>query len=432
MSHTADTAGEANAAPAAGGSKAAPPGTGLAAQSQSGARTGAPLCIIVDEESSVRQFISLILHGLGIDTIELADGATLRSVRAPRPPDLIFHDVSLDSIDVIESLLRLSKRGYGGPIQLMSRRGAAVLDHVRKVGVENKLNMLPPLKKPFPGDAITKLMQEQKLGLSVAAAANASLDDAIAKNWVEFWYQPVIDLRRKRLVGAEIYARIRHPDAGVILPAGFMQAASDASLQRLSEIAVTAALKAGATYAKLGINLPISVNVAIESLERLPIEKMVLDQHSSTTNWPGLIIDVAEEQIINNLGLATDLAKKLARIKVGIAIDNFGKGFSSLAKLSDMPFAQIKVDRSFIVNCGTDTVNAPLCKTIIGLAHNFGKAAVAMGIEHATDASALVAMGCDYGQGFLLGQPMPEAHFSALLRQRGIKGGKHKDSAAAA
>ena len=395
-------------------------------------RSGAPFCIIVDEESSVRQFISLILHGLGIDTIELADGAALRAARCPREPDLIFHGVSLDSIDVIESLLRLSKHGYAGPIQLMSRRGAAVLEHVKKVGIENKLAMLPALKKPFGGEVITKLMQELKLGLSLTAAASANLDDAMAKNWLEFWYQPLIDLRKKRLVGTEMYARINHPDAGIVLPAGFMAGASPASVMRLSEAAITAALKAGSAFAKLGIKLPVNVNIPIEALEKLPIEKLVLDQHSNPADWPGLIVDIAEEQIIDNLGLATEMAKKLVRVKVGIAIDNFGKSYSALAKLPELPFVQIKLDRAVVVNCGTDTSKAPLCKTIIDLAHNFGKMAVAMGIEHATDASALVTMGCDYGQGFLLGQPMPESHFTALLKQRGVKGKARKASAAAA
>jgi EAL domain-containing protein (putative c-di-GMP-specific phosphodiesterase class I) len=394
--------------------------------------SSAPLCLVVDEESSIRQFISLILHGLGIDTIELTDGAALRALRIPRPPDLIFHNISLDSADAIESLLRLSRIAYSGPVQLMSRRGAAVLEHVKKVGVQHKLNMLPALKKPFGGDAIIKIVQELKLGLSLAAAASANLDDAITKKWIEFWYQPVIDLRRKRLVGAEMYARIRHPEAGIILPGGFIAGGSPACIYQLSEMAVTSALKAGSTYAKLGISLPINVNVPIDVLEKLPMERLVLDQYGHATNWPGIIIDIAEDQIINSLGLAIELAKKLARINVKIAIDNFGKGYSALAKLTELPFAQIKLDRTFIVNCGTDTVNAPLCKTMIDLAHNFGQIAVATGIEHAGDALALVAMNCDYGQGFLLGQPMPEEHFSALLRQRGVKNKKRKTSAAAA
>ena len=387
---------------------------------------------MVDEESSIRQFISLILHGLGIDTIELTDGAALRAVRTPRPPDLIFHDISLNSADAIESLLRLSRRNYDGPVQLMSRRGAAVLEHVNKVGIQHKLNMLPVLKKPFGGDAIIKIVQELKLGLSLAAAASANLEDAITKKWIEFWYQPVIDLRRRRLVGAEMYARIRHPEAGIILPGGFIAGGSPAAIQELAEMAFASALKAGSKYSKLGINLPINVNIPIGVLEKLPIDRLVLDQYSHATNWPGIVVDIAEDQIIANLGLAVELAKKLARVNVKIAIDNFGKGYSALTKLTELPFAQIKLDRSFIVNCGTDTVNAPLCKTMIDLAHNFGQIAVAIGIESAADASALLAMGCDYGQGFLLGQPMPEEHFAALLRQRGVKAKKQKGTSAAA
>ena len=83
-----------------------------------------------------------------------------------------------------------------------------------------------------------------------------------------------------------------------------------------------------------------------------------------------------------------------------------------------MPFAELKLDRAFVTDAGTDKVNTPLCKTVIDLAHNFGAIAVAIGIEKASAALALVSMGCDYGQGFLLGQPMPEERFVSLLRQR--------------
>jgi EAL domain-containing protein (putative c-di-GMP-specific phosphodiesterase class I) len=79
---------------------------------------------------------------------------------------------------------------------------------------------------------------------------------------------------------------------------------------------------------------------------------------------------------------------------------------------------ELKLGRTFVRNCGTDKVNAPICKTVIDLAHKFGSVAVAIGIEKAADALALTSMGCDVGQGFLLGQPMPEDRFMSLLRQR--------------
>ncbi len=101
----------------------------------------------------------------------------------------------------------------------------------------------------------------------------------------------------------------------------------------------------------------------------------------------------------------------MQHLNVKLAIDDFGRGYSSLVRLKELPFAELKLDRAFVTDCGTDKVNAPLCKTVIDLAHNFGSVAVAIGIEKASDALALVSMGCDYGQGFLLGQPMPEERF---------------------
>ena len=155
----------------------------------------------------------------------------------------------------------------------------------------------------------------------------------------------------------------------------------------------------------------------------MPVEEIVHKYRPRAGKWAGLIIDVPEEQIVTDLALASELATRLERCNVRLAIDDFGRGTSSLARLGEMPFAELKLDRSFVADCGTDKVNAPLCKTVIDLAHNFGKVAVAMGIEKAADAVALVSMGCDFGQGFLLGQPMPEERFISLLRQRaGAKG----------
>jgi len=159
-------------------------------------------------------------------------------------------------------------------------------------------------------------------------------------------------------------------------------------------------------------------------LVKLPVEDIVKSVRPNTDKWPGLIIDVPEEQIINDLALAGEITKKLDRLNVRLAIDDFGRGYSSLARLGELPFAELKLDRAFVADCGTDKVNAPLCKTVIDLAHNFGRAAVAMGIEKAGDAMALVSMGCDYGQGFLLGQPMPEERFISLLRQRAATQGR--------
>ncbi len=167
------------------------------------------------------------------------------------------------------------------------------------------------------------------------------------------------------------------------------------------------------------------------ALVKLPMEDIIKAHHPADDKWPGLIIDVPEEQIVTDLALATEQCKKLEPLNVRIAIDNFGRAYSAMAKVEELPFEELKLDRTFVADCGTDKVNAPLCKTVIDLAHNFGRSVVAVGIEKAADALALVSMGCDYGQGYLLGQPMPEERFISLLRQRAATQGRNLDAPAA-
>ena len=230
------------------------------------------------------------------------------------------------------------------------------------------------------------------------------------------WYQPKIDLRKKQLAGAEAYAHARHPQHGVLLPAAFMPGAADASVIKLSELALASALNTGNIFSKLGVNIPITVNVQPAIVAKLAIEDIVKAQHPRADNWPGLIIDMREEDISSDLALAGKLSDRLEPHNVRLAIDEFGGGYATLAQFGEMPFAELKLAYKF--NCGTDKVNMPLCKSVIDLAHNYRRIVAAVGIEKAADAQALVSMGCDFGQGFLLGQPIPEERFIALLRQR--------------
>ena len=378
----------------------------------------ARLCFIVDEEPSVCHFLSLVLQGSGLDTQEFRDCHAFRTAMTRCTPDLVFLDIPLDPSEPIASLVTLGKRNFRGHIQLISNRGSAVLEHVKSIGNQHRLNMLPVLKKPFDTNAVVKIVHELKLGEPAAMTAHIRLRDALKNGWIEFWYQPKIDLRRKRLVGAEAFVRVRHPEHGVLPPGALMPDADFDTALALAELGLKNVLAAGKNFQRLGINLQFAIDMPVDVLTKLPMPEIAEQYHRSGDTWPGLIIDVTEEQIVSNLGQAIEITKRLQQYNIALAIDDFGRGYSSLARLKELPFAELKLDDTFVADCGTDRVNAPLCKAAIDLAHNFGSVAVAIGIEKASDVVALVSMGCDYGQGFLLGQPMPEARFVSLLKQR--------------
>jgi EAL domain-containing protein (putative c-di-GMP-specific phosphodiesterase class I) len=390
-----------------------------------GSDAHAPLCFVADPDASIRQFLSLVLHGSGIDAEEFSDGQAVQAALSRHSPSLIFLNIALEATDAIECVAALGRHGYAGHVQLMSNRGSAVLAYVKSIGEQQRLQMLPALKKPFETTAILKILQNLKLGEPAALAGRVDLEEALRKDWVEFWYQPKIDLRRKQLVGVEAVARVRHPLHGVLLPETFLPGALASPLTTLSEMALAQALNASLSFAKLGVNLRPAVNIPIDVLVKVAVADIVQSFRPKFEKWPGLIIDVAEEQVVSDLASATDIARQFAPLDIKLAIDDFGRGHSALAGVKELPFAELKLDRAFVTDCGTDKINAPLCKTVIDLAHNFGSIAVAVGIEKASDAVALVRMGCDCGQGFLLGRPMPEERFMSLLRKRTAPHDRH-------
>jgi EAL domain-containing protein (putative c-di-GMP-specific phosphodiesterase class I) len=335
-----------------------------------------------------------------------------------RTPDLVFLDVGIETGEATECLTAFRAANYRGRIQLTSSRSLGVLTQIKTIGEQQHLHMLPVLNKPFETSVIVKILQDQNLGQRTALAGSVDLGEALAKGWIEFWYQPKIDLRKKQLAGVEAFARVRHPQHGVLPPEAFIPAASEANLIALSELALGEALKASINFAKIGASLRMAVNMPVNALRKVDIVGILESYRPRFERWPGLLIDVGEEQVVNDFEMVRGIAERLVPLNVKLAIDDFGRDYSAVMRLSDLPFAELKLDRSFVTGCGTDSASAPLCKAAIDLAHSFGSIAVGVGIERASDALALVSMGCDYGQGFLLGQPMPEERFIALLRQR--------------
>lgn len=377
-----------------------------------------PICLVVDQDSSIRHFISLIMQGSGIDTQEFADGASFRNAIGSQTPDIVFINVSNDSEDAQKSITELAKNRFDGVVQLISARPPQMIDPIKVAGERQKLRMLPCIKKPFDSAAVHKIIKHLNLGMPPPVAARILLADAIANNWIEFWYQPKIDINRKKLIGVECLTRARHPQHGVLPPHAFMPGARDTSITALAEMAVLDAVRASAVFAELGVHVPMSVNMPLDILCGLKLDELLTKLKPDPMSWAGLIVDLHEKSVIHDVPVAIEIAKMLEPYNVKLALDDFGNGYNAVAKATAMPFTEIKIGRAFVTDCSTDKTKSGTCKNAIELAHKFGASAIAVGIERGSDVLMLAGMGCNGGQGYLLGQPMPETRFVSLLRQR--------------
>jgi len=241
--------------------------------------------------------------------------------------------------------------------------------------------------------------------------------EALRDRWFEIWYQPKIDLRRKCLAGAEALARIRHPELGVLLPGSFVPEVDEDGIAELAKFTLVTALQDWASFEAADFNLHLAVNVPVGVLLRLSIPQLVLANRPKSTRWPGIIVEVTEDQMVRDRALADKIGAQLQVNGISIAIDDFGAGYSFLSRLRDLPFAELKLARDFVSGCAGDATNAAICQTGIDLAHRFGSAAVVDGVDNAVDLQAVMVMGCDFAQGAVIAPSLAKQDFLALLQR---------------
>ena len=245
-----------------------------------------------------------------------------------------------------------------------------------------------------------------------------TLADVLEQDWFELFYQPKIDLKTTRLVGAEALVRARHPTRGALAPGAFLPGASEQDMLALTERVIITALKDWKDFAANGLPVKLSVNVPVSALVKLPIPQILREERPRAEGWPGLIMEVTEDEIIGDLKVANDVADALRSFNCTLAVDDFGAGYSSLARLRQLPFSELKIDRSYVTNCHIDRVNAGLCETIVELSQRFGLKTVAEGIETPHESHKLQGIGCDIGQGYLFAKPMAKRQLIGIMRRR--------------
>ena len=379
-----------------------------------------PTSFIFDTDVAAAASLHSILMSSGVE-VELHDSAqSLKEAMSARTPHLTFVDVRDQGDLAIDALFEMGGLNFGGGVQLMGAGPMPVMEVVKRMGQRHALQMLTPLRKPLDASAVRGVLSAQGIKFTPVASATVTLDEALAQGWIEFWYQPKINLGKKQIAGVETFARVRHPELGTLPPSIFMQGAAETDLMRLTQLALGAALAAARNFSQLGINLRVAVNVPVSALVSLPVADMVREQGPKHVRWPGLILDVTEAQVVGDVDRVLAVSQNLAAQNVTLAIDDFSGGKLTMAQLKELPFSELKLDRTFVDGCATNAGRAQICASVIELAHHLGCVAVGVGIERLDDMKALATLGCDLGQGFLFGQPMPEEQLVGVMLKRAV------------
>jgi len=230
------------------------------------------------------------------------------------------------------------------------------------------------------------------------------------------YFQPVVQIRTGTLLGFEVLARWRHPCRGMVPPDQFIPLAERAGM--IGKLTESILLQALAATAALPAELQIAINISpIQLRDRsLPAQ---IRQAAEQVSFPlrRLTIEITESALVDNLELANSIAAELKGLGVSLSLDDFGTGYSSLCHLQALPFDALKVDHSFVRSMPSNRESRKIVAAVVGLGQSLGLTTVAEGIETDEQAEILRWLGCDQGQGWLYGKPVPaEALLDTISR----------------
>ncbi|HYW15937.1 MAG TPA: EAL domain-containing protein [Allosphingosinicella sp.] len=245
-----------------------------------------------------------------------------------------------------------------------------------------------------------------------------ALKEAIDKGELEVYYQPIVDLKTKKVTCCEALLRWHHPELGMVSPGEFIPIAESTGL--ISPISHWVLYQACAAAAKWPEDVSIAVNMSPALLKDLNLSHMILSAlYRSGLAARRLELEITESVLLEETAQSNSLIREFQRIGLKLSIDDFGTGYSSLTYLKKYRFDKIKIDTTFIADVTKSREARAIIHALVSLAAELDMEIVAEGIETETQLGYVTGAGCTAAQGFFLGRPVPESVISRRLEMQG-------------
>ncbi len=374
--------------------------------------------LVVEDHAFQRQYLVSLLRKQNVPCIRQAAGGeeALRHL-AEEVPDIVFLDLQMPGMDGVEFIAQLSDRGFPGSLILASGLEPGLVNTVERVSEARGISVLGKLEKPVEPDQIAVLLgrherhrpRQPAVRESTQRPSVGELKAALESRQFVPYYQPKVRFSDQALDGVEALARWNHPARGLVSPGEFIPLLEEAGiLDQLTEIMAGGAIRQCRDWLDQGREIKVSVNLSPTGLsDRGVFGRLVglVEEHRISAEM--VTLEVTESAIAAD---PVQAAANLVRFRMqgfGLSIDDFGTGYSSLQQLNQIPFTELKIDRSFVHGvCGDPRLQA-IVESSLELARKLDLVTTAEGVESKDDWDYLQGQGCDFCQGFYSGRPMP-------------------------
>lgn len=372
--------------------------------------------LVIDDQQDILDFIGEVATDMGFAVALAQDADRFDEHLVRLKPTLIMIDLQMPKVDGIELIRKLGRQRSTAQILIASGMDSRVLVSTEQLGRSLGLNVVGVMQKPLllPDlEAVMARCMEQKTPIN-----EADLRRAIDRGQLRVYYQPKVQrqLGRWHVTAAEALLRWEHPDHGLVFPDDFIPLAETTGLiGAMTDFVLQEGIDQLSAWARAGLNLALTVNMSPKLVTDLDFPDRLADLLSKrSVDNSRLILEVTETAALEDPARTLDILTRLRVKNVGLSLDDFGTGYSSLTQLYQMPFNEIKIDKSLGMDIQSSREARTIVRSLVDLAHSLELKVCCEGVETLQALDFLQSVNCDYAQGYHIGRPMPADKLAEL------------------
>ena len=386
--------------------------------------------LVVEDHEFQRGMIVEMLETLGARSVlEAADGfSALEVVReVDQAFDVIVTDIDMPGMDGMAFIRRLGEAKVRTSLIITSALDKSLLKTIETMSGAYGMRLLGTVEKPPSPERFAELIAQHWQVKPNPETSNQgpslfSLDEVMEglhAEQFEPYYQPKIELKTRRVKGAEALARWHHPNGGIVLPYAFISLLEDADqISELTWIMLAKSAKDCRSWRDAGLELDVSVNLSVKLLEDPSIADAITWQVTQQGLDPKhMILEITESAAMSKVGHVLENLIRLRMRGFGLSIDDYGTGYSSMQQLTRVPFTELKIDQSFVMHAALQESSHTILESSLEMARKLAITSVAEGVETSDEWNLLREYGCDLAQGFFIAKPMKSADFPQWVHE---------------
>lgn len=381
--------------------------------------------LVVEDDDFQRKTVAHMLRHLGVrQVLEAANGKQgldqLHSAE-PGPVDVVACDLEMPEMDGMEFLRRLGERNNAISVFITSALDSALLASVEKMARAYGVRVLGTTKKPLTLGRLEAMLSRhghpkpraEKPACDAPSFSFAEILQGLHAKQFEPFFQPQVELATGAIVGAEALARWRHPEKGLVGPYAFIAPLEQSGkIDELTYVILEKAARACTAWHKKTMPLSVSVNLSLVSLADTTLADRITEVVRNAGLEPRhMVLEITETAAMTEIPQALENLARLRMRGFGLAIDDYGTGYSSMQQLNRIAFSELKIDQGFVMDFANEGTARVIVESSMQMARRLRIRSVAEGVETQEICDALSVAGCDVAQGYFISRPLEESMF---------------------